>query len=293
MANTKDIRSRIASVKNTQQTTKAMKLVSAAKFRRAQTAILNARPYAKQIQALIRRVAETGRVEHFLFGKREEVKNVLLVVLTSDRGLCGGFNSSIIKYTNGFVQDCKDKYEKIDFLFVGRRGADFFVKRGVQPKDVILNLAKEVHYNMAAEVARELTMIFQDGQYDEIRLIYNEFKSALQANVVNEVLLPIEFNESPSSDFSVATYSKDFIFEPAAGGMVDVLLKKHFAGQVYRCMLESLAAEHSSRMNAMENASKNAGEMIRNLTLHYNKVRQAAITTELTEIVSGSEALKG
>lgn len=269
-------------------------MVSAAKLRRAQMNIQNLRPYAKHILSVINDIATTQRIQHPLLGNSTEPKKVLLVVLTSDRGLAGGFNNNINRYAYKYYQDNKDKYEKMDFLFVGRRGADFFKSRGIKGVDTILNLAREVSYSMANGIADRLLEDYQTGNYDAVFLIYNEFKSAISQVVTNEQLLPVDTSESKllGADGKVA-FSNDLIFEPSPEIIIDDLLKKHFAVQVYRAMCESVAAEHGARMAAMENATKNAGEMIRMMTLTYNKLRQASITTELIEITSGAEALKG
>ena len=293
MPNLKDIRNRIQSVKNTQQITRAMKMVSAAKLRRAQMNIQNLRPYAKQILSVIADVASTQRIQHPLLSTNQEPKKVLLVVLTSDRGLAGGFNNNINRFAYKFYQDNKAKYEKMDFLFIGRKGADFFKSRKIQGVDSILNLAREISFSMASNVAHRLMEEFTVGGYDSIFLVYNEFKSAIAQIVTCEQLLPVDISKANLTETEKASFSKDLIFEPSPELIIDQLLRKHFSVQVYRSMCESVAAEHGARMAAMENATKNAGEMIRSMTLTYNKLRQASITTELIEITSGAEALKG
>lgn len=292
MANLKDIRLRIASVKNTQQITRAMKMVSAAKLRRAQQNIVNLRPYANKLLETIADVAMSRQVHHPLLATNANPRKVLLVVLTSDRGLCGGFNANINRWAYRFYQDNRSKYEQMDFLFIGRKAVDFFKARKVEGKDAIYNLAREVSYKLAAGVAERLMDEFSEGGYDAVFMIYNEFKSAIAQNVVCEQLLPVDTSKT-SFTKSKAKFAQDLIFEPAPEAMLDDLLYRHFAVQVYRCMAESVAAEHGARMTAMENATKNAGEMIRLMTLTYNKLRQASITTELIEITSGAEALKG
>ena len=297
MANTKDIRAKIASTIKTQQTTKAMKMVSAAKLRRAQQAIVNARPYARKMSALIQKIAVSGRVEHPLLSDRGDSKRLLLVVMTSDRGLCGGFNGNIIKYTRAFVEKNRSKYDTIDFIFIGRKGADYFRRIGVTGIENILNLTSDIRYGLAAKVSETILEAYlkddSNARYDEIRLIYNEFKSAIAQDVVDEQLLPVLPKKlAEESGQEKVEANNEVIFEPSPEKMIDNLLMKHFTIQVYRCMQESVASEHGARMSAMENATKNAGEMIRSLTLTYNKIRQAAITTELIEITSGAEALK-
>jgi F-type H+-transporting ATPase subunit gamma len=293
MPNLKDIRNRIQSVKNTQQITRAMKMVSAAKLRRAQSNITNLRPYAKQLLRVINDVASTQRVSHPLLSTNTEPKKVLMVVLTSDRGLAGGFNNNINRFAYKYYLDNQGKYEKMDFLFIGRKGADYFRHRKLQGIDSILNLAREISFNKAAGVANRLMEDFTNGGYDAVFLIYNEFKSAIQQIVTCEQLLPVDLSKTQADGGEKVGFSRDLIFEPAPEVIIDELLKKHFTSQVYRAMSESVAAEHGARMAAMESATKNAGEMIRNMTLTYNKLRQASITTELIEITSGAEALKG
>jgi F-type H+-transporting ATPase subunit gamma len=294
MANLRDIRNRIQSVKNTQQITRAMKMVSAAKLRRAQNNIQNLRPFANHILSVIADVAATQRLEHKLLATNEAPKKVLLVVLTSDRGLAGGFNNNINRYAYKFWQENKGKYEKMDFLFIGRKGSDFFKTRGVAGVETILNLAREVAFPLAQGVSNRLMDEFNQGGYDAVFLVYNEFKSAISQTVAHEQLLPVDISRSNlKSEAGQSAFAADMIFEPSPEEIIEDLLKKHFAIQVYRAMCESVAAEHGARMAAMENATKNAGEMIRSMTLTYNKLRQASITTELIEITSGAEALKG
>lgn len=293
MASLKDIRSQIDSTKNTQQITKAMKLVSAAKLRRAQQQITNMRAYTNTLLKVIADIAVTNRVNHPLMSPPVETKKVLLVVLTSDRGLAGAFNSNINKFAENYIRENKSKLEVLDFIFVGRRGLDFFARRGVKPVDSILRLDKDVSYDLAAGVAAKLMKDYLDGQYDEIRLIYNEFKSAISQKVVSETLLPIDISKSTfETSAGVGGFSTDMIYEPSPEKIIEQLLVKAFSIQVYRCMCESVASEHGARMSAMENATNNAKEMISKLTLTYNKLRQEKITTELTEIVSGAESLK-
>ena len=293
MASLKDIRARIESTKNTQQITKAMKLVSAAKLRKAQNNITNMRPYALTLRKVIADIAVTKKVSHPLMEQKSEVKNVLLVVLTSDRGLCGGFNGNINKFAENYYKQNVKNYEKIDFLFIGRKGLDYFIKKGFKPIDSITRLDKDISYDLGSHVADRLMKQYLSGEYDEIRLIYNEFKSAICQEVVCDTLLPIDI-EKTSFDTTGTTvgFSVDMIFEPGPEQIIEQLLVKHFDLQVYRSMSESVAAEHGARMTAMENASNNAREMINSYTLTYNKLRQEKITTELTEIVSGAEALK-
>jgi len=295
MANLRDIRNRIQSVKNTQQITRAMKMVSAAKLRRAQNNIQNLRPFANHILSVIADIASTQRIEHKLLDVADAPKKVLTVVLTSDRGLAGGFNNNINRYALKYYQENKSKYEKMDFLFIGRKGSDFFRTRSINGVETILNLAREVSFPLAQGVSIRLMDEFKKGDYDAVFLIYNEFKSAISQVVTHEQLLPVDISKSRigGTENGNVRFSPDMIFEPSPEEIIEELLNQHFAIQVYRAMAESVAAEHGARMAAMENATKNAGEMIRSMTLTYNKLRQASITTELIEITSGAEALKG
>lgn len=289
MASLKDIRMRIDSTKNTQQITKAMNLVSAAKLRKAQHAITNMRPYALGLKQVIANITATQKVTNPLMQKKDSVKNVLLVVLTSDRGLCGSFNSSINKFAEKYHADNKSNYENLDFIFIGKRGLDYFARKNMKPVESYLKLDKDISYDLAKKVAESLIEYFLSGKYDEIRLVYNEFKSAISQKVICETLLPIEVEKT---SFDGSQFAKDMVFDPSPEAIVDQLLKKNFNLQVYRAMAESVASEHGARMTAMENATNNARDMINKLTLTYNKLRQEKITTELTEIVSGAEALK-
>ncbi len=293
MASLKDIRSRIDSTKNTQQITRAMKMTSAAKLRRAQHNIVNMRPYAHSLLALIADIAVTHRVDHALLSIPQEPKKVLLIVVTSDRGLCGAFNTNINKFAERFMNENRATFDKMDCIFIGKKAAEYFRRRNVAAVDTILNLARDVSYELASGVAAKAMEDFRSGHYDEVRVIYNEFKSAIAQNVVCETILPIDIAHAATLNKGTGGFPADMIYEPDPALIIEDLIVKHFNVQMYRCMSESVAAEHGARMSAMENATKNAGEMINSLTLTYNKLRQASITTELIEITSGAEALKG
>ncbi len=294
MPSLKDIRVRIESTKNTQQITRAMKLVSAAKLRKAQHQIVNMRPYAHSILKVIANIAVTRRVQHPLIQPKEDVKRLLLIVLSSDRALCGGFNAQINKYTEQYIKSNKNKYETIDFIFIGRRTFEYFSKKGLKIIESIQKLDKDISYGLASKIADRIMHFYLDGSYDEIRFIYNEFRSAISQTVVCETLLPVNLEKATLSATEGAPqpgFSVDMLFEPSPEAIIEDLLAKHFSVQVYRCMAESVAAEHGARMTAMENATNNAKEVLSRLTLTYNKLRQEKITTELIEIVSGAEAL--
>lgn len=295
MASLRDMRARIQSVKNTQQITRAMKMVSAAKLRKSQEQIVNMRPYARRIMQIIKNIAATQSVENPLLAVPSERNKILFVVLTSDRGLCGGFNNAVCRFTEKFIKDNKNKYEKMDFIFIGRKGSDYFKRRGIVAKQTMLNLSKEISQKIASDVANECMSAFEEGEYNEVQFIYNEFKSAISQKLVAETILPINLanEEVTSAPDVMPQITSDFIFEPSPEAMIEGLLEQHFSMQVFRCMAESVAAEHAARMTSMENATKNAKEMINKMTLIYNNLRQASITKELIEICSGAEAVNG
>ncbi len=296
MASIKDLKKRIGSVKNTQQTTKAMKMVSAAKLRRAQDAILNNRPYAKQIGTLVTEMlAVPGVTLNSLLLDREgsekatEGKRLLVVVVTSDRGLCAGFNAGIIKTTARFLKESGPKYASVTLSFLGKRGYDFFrIRKGFTMGTYFESAGGRVTFKKATDVSNELRNAFLSGEYDEVKFVYNEFKNAVLQIPTLEPFLPLR----PQSAEGTTTEHGMVIVKPNPDEVIASLLEKSFAIQVFRIMLESQAGEHGARMSAMENATKNAGEMIKKLTLQYNKQRQAGITKELLEIISGSESAK-
>lgn len=286
MPSTKELRTRITSVKNTQQTTKAMKMVSASKLKRAQDAITNSRPYAKGIEAVVKNLMQSQSVDHPLCERKEATKKTLYVVFSSDRGLCGGFNSNISKFA---MEKAKANDSEYDIIFMGRKSESYFRNRGLEKKlDLVENMAKEADYNYAKKLTERLLALYEESAYTDVVLIYNEFVSALEQIPREFQLLPIamEIPEEPTEETSV-----DYIFAPTAAEMVGSLIDRYVITQVQRAIFESLASEHGARMNAMENATKNAGELIQELTLTYNKLRQAAITTELIEITSGAQAI--
>lgn len=288
MASLRDIRKRIRSVKSTQKITRAMKLVSAAKLRRAQQAIVAARPYANGLHTMISRIAKKTSPEgHPLLARPEQIKRVMVIVVSSDRGMCGAFNSSVIKKTLQVLSEGKTQYDVIELGTIGRRGRDFMRKRpGVTIRREYPGVFENLNFGTAKRIADELAQEFVAQDLDAIYLVYNEFKSAISQTVLVEQLLPIQPAEGVQDDL-------DYIYEPERDALLEKLLPRYLATQVWRALLESQASEHGARMSAMESATKNAGEMIGNLTLVYNRARQAAITKELMEIISGSEAQKG
>jgi F-type H+-transporting ATPase subunit gamma len=295
MPSVKDLKKRIASVKNTQQTTKAMKMVSAAKLRRAQEAITSHRPYAKELAKTVSLVGslpeskglgERYRTRELLAEGRKP--RLLLVLVTSDRGLCGGFNSSVLRLAQRWMGESAGQYEAISMAFVGRKGFEFFRTRNITVFANYPELAGKVSFAKGKQLARHLQDAFLDGQFDEVKFIYNEFRNAATQRVVCEDFLPL----ARKDDEGASTVGPQFIIKPGVKEIYDTLLERHFSVQAFRILLESQAGEHGARMSAMENATKNAGEMIRKLTLQYNKQRQAGITKELLEIIAGSESQK-
>jgi F-type H+-transporting ATPase subunit gamma len=283
-----DLRRRIRAVKSTQQITKAMKMVAASKLRRAQDRLFTARPYATGMLRVLNDVA--ARVDpsaHPLLEDRAAGGRVLLVVITADRGLCGSFNSNIIKNAGGFVAETPGR--EVALGLVGRKGRDFFAKRGFAVSFEHINLFGRLNYADAQAIARAAIEDFTSRAVDQVYLVYNEFKSVMQQRVVIERLLPIpRFEEADEARPAAA----EFIYEPDPEQIFNDLLPRHVEIQVWRALLESAAAEHAARMTAMDSATRNSTEMIDSLTLYMNKVRQAAITREIIEVVSGAQALE-
>ncbi len=285
MPNLRDIRTRIRSIKNTQQLTYTMKLVSATKLRRAQEQILAARPYARRMLQVLNSLATRANPEsHPLLTRREENK-VEVVIITSDRGLCGGFNANILKAGKAELERLHAK--DVSVTAVGKKGRDFLRRRRIPMRREIVDVFRKVSYAHAAELARDLIQRYTSHERDAIYLVYNEFKSAIQQRVVVEQLLPIE--KLPETEKMLPV---DYLYEPGQAEIFDQLLPKHVEVQVYRALLESTAAEHGARMSAMDAATNNAAELIDSLTLNMNKVRQAGITKEILEVVAGAAALE-
>ena len=288
MPNLIDLRRRIRSVKNTQQITSAMKMVSAAKLRRAQDRVIAARPYASLMRdmlgsILVQLPEDSAVFEHELLQCREE-KRIAILLISADKGLCGAFNSNVARFATRFLSENPDK--EIKLKCVGRRGRDFFRRKRVPITREWVNLfAKPIEFSQAKETAADLMQSFREKETDVIYLLHNEFKSALAQTVVFRRLLPIQPAEGNKSA------AVDYIYEQPPGALFETLLPRYIEINVYQAMLESAAAEHAARMTAMDAATRNAGEMIDKLTLHLNRVRQASITKELIEVVSGAEAL--
>jgi len=278
-----DIRRRIRSVKSTQQITKAMKMVSAAKLRRAQEAMFAARPYARKMTEVLNSMASRATPDaHPLLEERGHQK-VLLVVITADKGLCGAFNANIIRTASRFLADRGDG--DVTLALVGRKARDFFRRRAVKVRSERVGVFQALRYETARELARELMEAFTRGEADQVFLVYNEFKSVIQQRLVVDRLLPVERHA-----ISPREPALDYLYEPEPAGIFATILPKHVEVQVWKALLESQAAEHGARMTSMDAATNNASEMIDRLTLYMNKVRQAAITKEIIEVVSGAGA---
>jgi F-type H+-transporting ATPase subunit gamma len=299
-----DIRRRIRAVKSTQQITKAMKMVAASKLRRAQERIQQARPFANQMLRVLNSLAtRVDPAAHPLLDERKTPlagNRALLFVITADRGLCGSFNTNVIKSGSTFITESRDR--EVALGLVGRRGRDFFARRGFQVRYEQINLFATLKFADAQAIARAAMEAFTGGEVDGVYLVYNEFKSVLNQRVVIERLLPIprgtfggeaqptaEIAEAPSA--AAAAPPVDYLYEPTPEELFKTLLPSHVEVQVFRALLESAAAEHAARMTAMDAATRNSAEMIEGLTLYMNKVRQAAITREIIEVVSGAQAL--
>jgi F-type H+-transporting ATPase subunit gamma len=288
MASLRDIRRKIVSIKKTQQITKAMKMVAAAKLRRAQERVIAARPYSRKMLAVIASLASrVERLQHPLLAKREP-KKVKLLVLTSDRGLCGAYNTNILRKAVEAVREFQAQGKEVRVNIVGRKGRDFFRKRSSYNVGQTWSDLGMIDYEKAANVGKNVVERFAAGETDEVYLLYNEFKSVMQQNVTLEKLLPVE----PPAEADPFTAAVDYLYEPSAVAILTSILPKHIEVQVYRALLESQASEMGARMTAMDSATRNAKDLIGRLTLKFNKTRQAAITKEISEIVGGAEALK-
>ncbi len=290
MASLKDIKKRIGTVKNTQQITKAMKMVSAAKLRRAQEAVTAARPYADKMADVLSSLAlRVDADSHPLLAERGKGK-ALVVLITGDRGLCGGFNTNISKTAERFIREKAEGFESYELLIVGRKGNDYLKRRrGMEITKVHENLVGtgQVSYPIGALLGQEVVDLYRSGDYDSVFLVYNAFQSVMTQIQTVTQLLPIVPKEVEEG-----VQVTDYIYEPNAKEVLEEILPKHIEVQIFRSLLESAASEHGARMTAMDSASKNASEMIGKLTLQYNRARQASITKELLEIISGSESLK-
>jgi len=286
MATLKAIRKRIGSIRNTQQITKAMKMVSAAKLRRAQESAVMARPYAEKMTDLLRNLsARVSRESHPLLNLRDE-KRILLLVFTSDRGLCGGYNANLIRAAEAFVRK-QDGSKAIQMVLIGRKGADYFRRRKAEITDRYINILATPAEELAAEISEKIIGRFIHGETDAVYILYSRFRSALSQVPTLEKLLPVALAEEEHTE-----QLTEYLYEPGVDALLSSLLPKITEVGIHRALLEATASEHGARMTAMDSATSNASKMMGNLTLQMNRARQASITRELMEIVGTAEALK-
>ena len=291
MANLKEVRTRIASVSSTQQITSAMKMVSAAKFRRAQNAILGMRPYARELNAIVADIDVSDGIQTPYHENRRR-ERALVVVVASNKGLCGAFNSNVLKAATSLIESYQKKHVEVSVISIGKRATEFLSKRKGLVVASFDDLLDAVSFEASCKVSELLMNEFCSKKYDSVDLVYNQFKNSLSQDLITEQFLPV-LPKNIVASASEGGSRNDYIFEPdkvtVLREMIPLMLRSHF----YRVLLDSLASEHGARMTAMQKATDNATELLKELRLSYNKARQAAITNEIIEIVSGSEALKG
>ena len=297
MANLKEMRLRIVSVKSTQQVTRAMKMVSAAKLRKAQDAIIQIRPYAEKLHDILVNLVNQPGSSDFdnKYAGHKEIKKILIVAITSNRGLCGGFNSNVVKKIEELLSTTYANYygkDAVDILAIGKKGVDGLKAKNISVGKTIHQLYDGLQYASAESVAQGLMNAFSDGDYDRIDLVYNQFKNAAIQKLVVEQFLPVEIKENKPSDSDAHHYFDNYLFEPNVLEIMETIIPRSLKIQFYKAILDSVASEHGARMTAMHKATDNASELVRDLNLQYNKARQSAITGEILEIVSGANALK-
>ncbi|MEI7524312.1 MAG: ATP synthase F1 subunit gamma [Mariniphaga sp.] len=295
MANLKDIRTRIASVKSTQQVTSAMKMVSAAKLRKAQDAIIQMRPYAEKLNEILTSVSSnlSSDVENKYAGRKTEGR-ILIIAITSNRGLCGGFNSNVVKRVSELVSTTFREQagrKKVDVIAVGKKAVDGLKSKGIIVTNSYLDIYEKLSFLTAGEIAQSLMESYSAGDYDRIELVYNQFKNAAVQNLVNEQFLPVNVSVKDTKASKKAS-NISYLFEPSMQEIVVTIIPQSLKIQFYKALLDSVAAEHGARMTAMHKATDNAFDLIKELKLNYNKARQASITNEILEIVSGANAMK-
>lgn len=291
MASLKEVRGRIASVNSTQQITKAMKMVAAAKLRRAQENITQLRPYAQKLSQMLSTVSAGAEMAaESPYNQVRSVERVLFIVVTSDRGLCGAFNTNVVKATLAQISEkyaAQARAGQVEIMAIGKKGAEAFVRRGFRVNTAHVDTFGSLKFDTVKAAAEEAMASFVEGKYDVVEIVYNEFRNAAVQIVRTEQMLPIVAAEAPAG----ATSSVNYIFEPSEAEIVTELIPKTLKTQLYKAVLDSNASEHGARMTAMDKATENAGELLKELKLVYNRTRQAAITTEILEIVGGAEAL--
>ncbi len=290
MATLRDIRSRIRGVQSTQKITKAMKMVAAAKLRRAQESVVNARPYAKKLSSVLGHlITEEEKEQNIYLAPKENVENILLVIVTADRGLCGAFNTNIIKEATAYHKKMtREEGKNVDLYCIGKKGYDFFRKRDYNVVGNEVGVFSGLNLDKSNKLANSIITPFVDGKYDKVYFIYNEFKSVVSQKITGEDYLPVPVQFGKDEKKFTDTY----IYEPSQSYILNFMIPRYLQTQMWRVLLESNAAELGAKMTAMDNATTNASELIRSLKITYNKARQAAITKEILEIVSGANALK-
>ncbi len=298
MANLKDMRLRIISVKSTQQVTRAMKMVSAAKLRKAQDAIIQIRPYEEKLHDILVNLIQQLDSSDFdnKYAVHKETKKILIVAITSNRGLCGGFNSNVVKKVEELLfTTYASWYQKgaVDILAIGKKGVDGLKAKNIRVTNTLHQLFEGLEYSTAEVVAQSLIDAYSNGEYDRIELVYNQFKNAAIQKLMVEQFLPVEIKDNHVVDSETRHYFSDYIIEPGVIEIMKAIIPKSLKIQFFKSILDSVASEHGARMTAMHKATDNASELIRDLNLQYNKARQSAITGEILEIVSGANALNG
>lgn len=303
MATLREIKQRISGIKSTQKITKAMKMVAAAKLRRAQDAVVSARPYARKMKGLSNHLTGISDISTHPLLTTRAVNNVAIIVITADRGLCGGFNSNLIRSAVYHIQTNYSEMNaagKVKLICIGKKGCDFFQKNDYKIAHRYLGIFQSLHFDHARSIINEIVKDFLSDEYDKVEIVYNEFKSIMQQRVIIDQILPITqiVSQNPTSlttnHSPLTTHHSpiNYIYERSIEAIISSLVPKHLNFRLWHALLESNAAEQGARMSAMDNATTNASELIRSLQLHYNKARQASITKELLEIVSGAEALR-
>lgn len=303
MQGLKEVRIRIASIKSTQQITSAMKMVSASKLKRAQNAIVKMRPYAGKLKEILENLSSNQANVESVYSKEKKIHKVLIIAVTSNRGLCGAFNANVIKTTVNLIHSKYSNFDKsarlpdgqgnIDIICIGKKGTDFFVKRKYNVIETHTQIFDSLTFEKVSPIAESVMKVFAQGKYDRVEVVYNRFKNAGVQILTTEQFLPVVQSKSAPSTRGKAKFLSNYIFEPGKAQIITELIPKSLKIQFYKILLDSYASEHGARMTAMHKATDNADNLLKELKLSYNKARQAAITKEILEIVGGAEALKG
>ncbi len=296
MANLRDIRNRIGSVNNMQQITKAMQMVAAAKLRKAQNRIIKTRPYAAKMQEVVGRLVKNSDGGNVLLRKPDRTGKVLFIIIGSDRGLCGGFNNNLFKVVETRINEDFSEHNRegnLSLICIGKKASNYFEKRRYKIRESFPGFFDDLSFTKTSGIMKAAVSGFKAGEFDEVYLAYNEFKSAIAQNRIVESVLPIDPDTLAGSNEEESEEHLDYIYEPNPDAILDELLPQHLNMQLWKAVLESNAAEQGARMTAMDSATENAKELERDLRLEYNQARQSAITTEISEIVSGAQALEG